>query len=110
MLVPPSTPFSPLGLLTITKLPPSLCPLNFLPQQVNHTPRILGRERRTPSNNNITPCISGTLNSARSDATIYFDVQVGVSVAEVEDFGEAGGYTFLATESRFDCLPTCKYF
>jgi len=91
-------------LLSITKIPASLRALDFLPQKRNHTPRILCRERRTPRNNNITPRISSALNRTRPDPPIYFDVKVGISGAQIKDFGEAGCYALLASETRFDCL------
>ena len=91
-------------LLSITKIPAPLRAVDFLPQKRNHTPRILGRERRTPRNNYITPGISSALNRTRSDPSIYFDIKVGVSGAQIKDFGEAGCYALLASETRFDCL------
>src|SRR5579859_5682765 len=96
-------------LLHILKLATFLRPLNFLPQQRNHTPRILGCKRCTPRNNHIAPCISSTLDCAGSDSAVDFDVQIGIASAQIEDFGEAGCDAFLAPETWFDGLTRSVY-
>jgi len=92
----------------ILKLAHPLSLLYCLPQQGNHRLRILGSKRRTPGDNDIAPRIGSTLDCPRPYPAVYFNVEMGVAGAQVEDFGEARGDCFLAAKAGFHRLRRYK--